>query len=234
MSLDRSLGILAACTAAALLGGCNLVLSERPLFTAADEAAAAPLRPGLWRSDDPKCQVKESRPVQTWPSCASWVLVRSGEILELHAEKKPTTWQSDTFVLAAGDPRILQTQLVGDKGPIYAFTAVKPLRLDDQGRIVAFRSWAVQCGPPPTDAELPDAPLPEGAPHPKAGAPRIKKRDRGTLHPLPGLVMDDEGQNCLAREPAPVRAAAVASEVWAKTEPGPAQQTSHWVRDTLP
>jgi hypothetical protein len=228
MSQERTLRILIACAAAALLGGCNQVYSEKPLFTVADEAGAPPLRPGLWRADDPKCHVTEARPVQDWPHCASWVLVRPGEILEFHGDERPPAWQSISFVLATGDPRILQMASDDDGRPIYWFTAVKPLRLDDQGRIVAFTTWPVQCGPPPTEAE--PGPPPEehrGGEAPAEPLAPHKPGPRVTRHPLPGLEVRDD--NCLAREQGPVRAAAVASKAWEND--GLAQ---HWVRDTLP
>ncbi len=204
---------LRACMILALavaLGGCNMVYSERPLFTAADAVGAPPLRPGLWTTSDPKCRVDEARPVQRWPKCAEWGLVRATDVLEFKADAKPAAWTSTEYVLASGDPRVLQTPFDDKNGSAFIYVALKPLRLDDQGRIVAFTTWTVLCGPPPP-----------------APAPNATDKRRVTLEPLPGLEIKDD--NCIAREPGPVRNAAKASQAWSATS-----QTQHWVRDTLP
>ncbi len=202
---------LAAAALVAGLGGCNMVYSEQPLFTAADAAGAAPLKPGLWLSDDTKCRVRESQPVQTWPKCASWTVVRAGQLLEF----KPPAWTSTDFVLASGEPRVLQAPVTAESGAAFMYAGLEPLRTDPEGRITAFRTWSVQCGPPPPEP-----------PAPPAGQNGPEKRSV-TTQPLPGLEI--KGDNCIAREQGPVRAAAKASKAW---EASPS--SAHWVRDAAP
>ena len=201
--------VAAAALLALTLGGCNLVYSEKPLFGRADEAGAAALRPGLWATSDPKCPFDEGRPIQLWPTCASWTLVRPGQLLEL----KDNAWTSTDYVLAGGDPRVMQAPFTVDKGSAYLYGALKPLRLDAGGRVVAFRTWPVLCGPPPEQKPGADKP--------------VAQQRYVTEHPLPGLTIKDN--DCLAADQGAVRAAAKASESW---ESGPTE--AHWIRDGIP
>ena len=50
--MQRLLFVLAA---ALMLGGCNMVYAEQPLFTAADAASAPAMRPGLWSKRTADC-----------------------------------------------------------------------------------------------------------------------------------------------------------------------------------
>ena len=201
----------AAVLLAIALGGCNVVYSDQPLFTRADEAGAPAMRPGLWLSDDAKCQFDETKPVQRWPTCASWSLVRAGQFLEY----KAPAWTSMDYVLAAGAPRVLQVPFTIEKATAYVYAGLKPLRSDSDGRITAVRTWSAQCGPPPPQ------------PPPGSAAPSDGKQRSVTTQPLPGLEIKDD--NCIARDQGPVRASVTASEAWDTT---PA--TAHWVRDALP
>ena len=98
-------------------------------------------------------------------------------------------------MLASGDPRVGQVQITIDmsagadasasgggeasasvsvtqpKSQPYGYAAIRPTKLDPQGRIVAFASWPVLCGPPP--------------PKDKDG----NDTAMATLHPLPGIEM---------------------------------------------
>jgi len=65
-----------------LLGACNRVHSDQPLFFA-DMAPEAPrLRDGLWiiENGDEPCRFDAARPVTRWPDCADWMPGRVGEI----------------------------------------------------------------------------------------------------------------------------------------------------------
>jgi hypothetical protein len=223
---------LAAILLALTLGGCNVVYSEKPLFVSSDEAGAPQLRQGIWRSSDPSCRFDERRPVQFWPSCAQWSLVRSGEILEL----KGKAWNSTAFVLAAGETRVLQAPFSSESGSVFVYSGVRPLRFDATGRIIEFTSWLAQCGPPPPDGDCSKAAEPAPATPPSststpsakpAGEAQEARRQCVTLQPLPGLEIKDD--NCIARDQSAVRNAAAKSEAW-DTSP----TASHWVRDTLP
>jgi hypothetical protein len=201
---------LAACLAlAALLAACNLVYSERPLFTADDAKGAAPLRTGVWLELDPKCQFDRTQPVTRWPKCAEWILVRPRQILGL--ETKPRAWTAYDYVLAAGEPRVLQVAVPksddADGQLPFVYLGLEARRLDPQGRIIEYRQWTAQCGaPPPQDAKssrgLTQSPLPGLKPAPDAGHP------------------DD----CLAASADAVRGAVSASTAWSNAE------TWQWVR----
>lgn len=205
-----------------LLGACNFVATTEPLFGPADAANAPVLRDGLWLTESADCRVDTRKPVQRWPECAEWGLVRGGERLDFSAAEKgaPAEWESTSFLLASGEPRIMQMAQAStgkDGKPVtsYLYAGVIPTAQDSDGRITAFRSWMVQCGPPPKG---------EG-----------KTKDDQTDAPFPGLILNQadgsEGSipaGCTTSDPQALRNAAVASQ---GLEPPYAVR---WIRDTLP
>lgn len=208
---------LALIGALLLLGGCNMVITQAPLFTTADEAGAPPLRPGVWASTpDASCVFDERTPVSTWPSCANGGVTRDGSIGGFHddGQSKSTLTMMDD-VVAAGDPRVLQLH-VGEAAPSadlsvsgYFYIALRATKTDDQGRITAMTSWPVLCGPPPPNS-----------------ATTSGKMEFGTKAPFPGLVMDQDKTNCTTTSQAALRHAASASEQYSA-----GVSPSHWVRD---
>jgi hypothetical protein len=216
-----------------LLSACNVVMTKEPLFTQADGAGAPTLRQGVWLLfKQPGCDVDESRPFTEWPDCAGGGYVAAANI-SAHKSKAPPDQLEDTpFVLAAGVPRIMQAPVDVDltvqadasasgdatasasaSPPVharpYAYGGVRATRLDDQGRIVAFTLWPVQCGPPPPkDKNGEDV----------AGA---------TKRPLPGIDMKPGDAVCSTKSVSALRGAAKASEAWAPQPPAEA----HWIRD---
>jgi hypothetical protein len=207
-----------------LLGACNMVVSKTPLFSKADTAGLAQLRPGVWR-ETPKdpCDFDETTPFAAWPSCANGFVVNGGQVggYDTDANGKKT-WTSVELVVAGGEPRVMQVLMkdLGVKGlgelpfgPMYLYVAAHPTKSDAQGRIVAFSSWPILCGPPPP----PDAKGPDG-----------NSIRMGTLEPLPGLTMDKDGNNCTTTSQAVVQAAAKSSEQWRKPED---ITEDRWVRD---
>ncbi len=223
---------IACLGAAALLGGCNIVVSPTPVFTAADSVGAPTLRGGLWVSTKPDCAFQETKPLASWPDCADSFMAVAGGLRA--AGEKGRGKPASPYVIAAGDPLVLQAQPDVEVGggadasasggatasasasvtttqsgpPPYVFLAVHPLALDAQGRMIRIEEWPVMCGPPPPDPK-PDTP--------------IDKQSSVTEHPLPGLKI--EGQVCTPAGKAAVLGAAKASRAY-----GPLQ-TSHWVRD---
>jgi hypothetical protein len=216
-----------------LLGACNVVLTKDPLFTHADEAGAPALRPGVWlifREAD--CKFDETRPFVEWPDCAGGGLIAGGEIVNHKSGTPKDVLEKTPVVLAAGDPRIAQlpVEMTADvqasaeasggaaasassSGPAtvrpYGYAAVRPTKLDEVGRIVAFKFWPVDCGPPP--------------PKDKNGADTAL----GTLKPLPGIEMKPGEAVCTTRSKDALRAAAKASEAWADHPIAEAR----WLRD---
>jgi hypothetical protein len=203
----------------ALVGACNMVVTKDPVFTRADEAGASAMRPGVWDGEPPAgCDVDEAKPLADWPACSNGFVVRGdGTIGEFTNQGAKRAWATTDVVLAAGEPRLLQIHLTaGADDPVlpsmYLYGAFEPTRRDDQGRIVAGRSWIVVCGPPPPDG----AKGPDGKPHP------------GTLQPFAGLTMDSDGTNCTPASPAALRNAGQESRSLAAAKDISA---SHWVRD---
>jgi hypothetical protein len=214
-----------------LLGACNVVLTKEPLFTHADEAGAPPLKPGVWLLfKEADCKFDETKPFVDWPDCAGGGLVRPEGITSRKSSHDPSL-EVTPFVLAAGAPRVAQlpvemsvsgeadasasggasasakTSGGGDARP-YAYAGVRPTKLDEAGRIVAFAFWPVDCGPPP--------------PKDKNGADTAL----GTLKPLPGMQMKPGEAVCTTSSKDALRAAAKASEAWTEQIP-----EARWLRD---
>jgi hypothetical protein len=223
----RSTQTLILVSAALMLGGCNLVVSQTPVFQTADAAGAPPFKPGFWASPDPGCTFDESTPFDAWPKCANGSEIQPDAMI---ATVDPTTVTASpdakagsgprkvalAYVLAAGDPRILQIDLhipeagLGELGFFY-FVAVNPTRFDDAGRITAAQLWPVQCGPPPPPQTTQTA----------NGGDMTK--GMVTQHPLPGLKVDNG--ECTPVDKAAVRGAAAPSRAWADNV-----GELHWVR----
>jgi len=217
-----------------LLCACNVVVTKTPLFTAADEAGAPRMKPGVWLiGKDGDCQLDETKPIDAWPSCAGGAVAKPGEMVGYDHKDGQGVWEHTPFVLAAGDPRVAQLQVdvttdvqasaeasggatasasVTPSGPQktkpYAYAGAVATKTDAQGYIVALRYWPVMCGPPP---------------------PKNDKGEdvaMGTLKPLPGMDMRPGDALCTTRSPAALRAAARASRAWADKT-----MEAHWIRD---
>jgi hypothetical protein len=193
-----------------LLGACNRVITDAPLFTASDAPDAPRLREGLWvMLTDDDCRVDTRRPAHRWPGCASPMIVRGGELLGYKQEDgKPGEWERMPFVLAAGEPVVLQFESTEDDGVTYQYFGLEGERMED-GRYAAFRMWPVLCGPPPP-------------PTPKGEATRYV-----TLQPLPGMTIRED--NCTTTSAGSVFAAAAASKAWSEDF-----ARARWVRATWP
>jgi hypothetical protein len=201
------------------LGGCNMVVTQTPMFTKADGAGAPGFRPGVWRGkSDAGCAFDETSPLDSWPSCANGALVDDDAISMIKTVNGERTVAARIgYVLTAGEPRILQLSVAGLTPGFglslsgYLYGGVQPTKTDDRGRIIAYTTWFVACGPPPS---------------PVAGSSPNKIRF-ATLSPFPHLVMDKGGQNCTPISVAALRNAAVES---AKL-PGDLPSQTRWVRD---
>ncbi|MBS0295674.1 MAG: hypothetical protein JSR45_05130 [Proteobacteria bacterium] len=215
MSTRVCLAAVAALLAVAL-SGCNLVVSEKPMFSAADARAAPVLRPGVWTSADSDCAFDPKAAISTWPQCANASIVTRTEI------RSPTdASKTAPYLIVAGDPLVMQAKalLEGDikandgATELYFYLGFQPVDFDEQHRITAMRAWFVQCGPPPAE---PPAPKPGEKPNPRAYA---------TAKPLPGMAVQDTGM-CTPTNGAAVLRAAGPSEAW-----GRPHLTARWVRD---
>ncbi len=216
-----------ACLAlTAALGGCNLVLSEKPMFTAADAAGAPVLRDGVWAAPDKGCDFDQTKPIDQWPKCAGGDVVGGSVMRPIQRKDDDEGFSGglstdpSTFILAAGDPRVMQATITiegrkGEKQTVYAYLGLEPLAYDAQGRIVKLDGWLVQCGPPPEEDDEP----------PAKDKPLKLEDAMVARHPLPGLTVADG--NCTPRDKAAVRNAAKASKAWKD----PDQMPTYWVRD---
>ncbi len=191
------------------LAGCNSLVSTDPWYTRADAARAPQLRDGLWRLEDPSqpCSVDEAKPIGDWPDCTGALFIRGARLTLLSdkgGEHAPETME---FLVAAGDPMIVQLHDPEAKTNGFAYLWLRATKLDDRRRAIAIRGWTVACKPPPATNQ---ADATNAAPPP--------------AH-YPGL--SDQDGNCTADSRASVQAAAAASE-----RDFPSDVTvAHWVRD---
>lgn len=209
--VDWTLKGLAAAALSLGLSACNLVVTTEPTFAPSDAAGAPVLREGLWANIEGECDVDLSKPADSWPECADSIVVRDSAMTGKGKDGKPFTIP---FVLAAGDPRVMQIDIddPDTKAKLYIYLGVKPRSHDDKGRITAYSGWVVQCGPPPPkDAKRAN------------GQPRY-----GSLKPTPGMIMDDEDSGCKPSNKAALTRAAKASEHY---EESGKDGVSRWVRD---
>jgi hypothetical protein len=191
-------------------GACAVVGSERPLFAAADGRGQSALRAGLWAMPDEDCTFDTAAKSREWNDCANATFVSSATFSERpndHGEDRETL----RYVLAGGDPRVLQIQAPeGEKNPNYAYAGLRPLRADEAGRIVEARVWLAMCEPPVD--------------------PTAAREDKPERSPLPaGLVRDREGPGCTAASAAAARGAVSRSEAWASDRDF--TLIARWVRD---
>ncbi|KQW83120.1 hypothetical protein [Brevundimonas sp. Root1279] len=213
-----------------LLGACtNMVRSETPWFGPADAIGAPALRDGVWAAVDPECAFDTHLALEEWPDCAQRRIVRGGEELNLNrsggGDRVDYNWSSEAFVLTAGELRINQRACgephglrEAEESPessavdeavsrlVYCYAALRAEALDADGRIVAFTTWPIWCGPQPAQGE---------------GNPNV------TNKPFPGLTV--VGEYCVADDVAALRAAATATEMLL---PDPRQRARfRWIRD---
>jgi hypothetical protein len=89
--------LIAGCALA--LTACEVVESERPLFSGGGPAPAE----GLWALLAENCSAPQTTAVHRWPSCATPFWVEGDQLITLSPAP-----QRMTFVVAPGSPAILQ------------------------------------------------------------------------------------------------------------------------------
>ena len=138
--------------AAQVLVACTGVASTTPWFGPADSAGAPRLREGVWRIAQPAdkpCAVDETRPLENWPDCAMGLVVTSSQIIASRGgDDGQTEHDAFPYVLAAGDPPILQLEDTSGAAPSYIYIWLQPTKRDADGRMVQARGWRVLCAPP--------------------------------------------------------------------------------------
>jgi hypothetical protein len=150
----RSVGVCAAVALAAqALVACTGVASTTPWFGPADAAGSPRLREGVWRlaqpADKPCPAFDETRPLDAWPDCAMGLVVTASEIKAMHrGDGGRTETEAFPYVLAAGDPPILQLADTSEATTGYLYVWLQPTKRGADGRVVELRGWRVLCGPP--------------------------------------------------------------------------------------
>jgi hypothetical protein len=192
--------------AALALGGCNVVQTTTPLYTAADAKGAPLLKPGLWRTEG-VC----ARQTPPSPTCVEPPLMVSADRFSVvippnvpaeqrNSEIGRIVQQGFPYELIATDPLVLQTNAHGPDTPggpatdHYVYAVLEPLERDPDGRIIAAQFWLVQCGPAPKPGD--------------ANYGASDDEHYVTNHPLPGLTM--VGEMCAPRDRKAFEAAAKA------------------------
>ena len=131
-----------------LLGACNMVISESPLFAERDAAKLKP-RDGIWLSDDPDCHFDRALPEAQWPGCAIWLIVRSSGRELLLQDGKGQAQEARYFV-ARGRPTIVQIlwrdEAKEDGKSFYVFFGLEPGPNQPDGTFVTASSWEAKCG----------------------------------------------------------------------------------------
>lgn len=209
--MKRFLALLAA---AFCLTGCGVVTSTRPFLGPADAQGTPGLKPGLWAVVEPGCRFNTAAAAAKWPECASPLDIREGVVTDLKAKGEGGALDHPiVFILAVGDPMIIQAQMPADgpPGPAdFVYAGLRALATDDSGVITRARIWPALCAKPQA----------------KAG-PGLPPR------PLPGLTMlQGPAANCLARNRGALRNAVETSERWVFDEGQTSEGlTAQWVRD---
>jgi len=132
----------------ALLGACNMAISETPVFAERDAATLTP-RDGIWLSDDADCSFDPNQPEAQWPGCAMWLIVdSSGRELLLQDGKGEA--QQARYVIAKGHPTIVQIlwrdEAKEDGKTFYVFFGIEPGPPQRDGTFISVSSWEVKCG----------------------------------------------------------------------------------------
>ncbi len=188
MRLRSGLGLVALLA----LGGCNVVATDTPMFTAADGAGAPAIRSGVWRQDKTDCAFDEALPQNRWPKCA---------------DAQPGVADPPFWLEVNGDPALLQLPFpksaIKDTGTSYLYAAYRPTKRDRHGRVIAMKLWLVRCGPAAADTDGAAASAAAAAPAPPT---------------WPGLTMSSDGNTCTPDGTAPLRNAARGSEAEADAD----------------
>jgi hypothetical protein len=121
-------------------GAVDQLHSNHPILAAAADAPA--LREGVWLfTDDDGCPVDVRSATRSWPDCAHWAVVRGGAISERFGQGDHPDPEWSPFVVAAGEPAILQ--LGADDA--FSYELLQTIDQDENGMIVEARRWPVLC-----------------------------------------------------------------------------------------
>lgn len=229
------------------LGACSVVSTERPMFGPADAKDAPVLKAGLWALPERGCRFKARADPAKWPECVQAVEIRDGTIRDLKPEvdaqrKHQARVGGDKpmgYLIAAGDPPVMQVETAGDGAPSYFYFGLRPMASDADGSIIRAQGWIALCKNPNAPPPAPVQALPPAKTLPRTARGRRGSRVAKAAPPpsnglLPGLV-PTPGSGCTASAAGAIAKAVAANEAWAftgdKDETG---WTAVWVRDVEP
>jgi len=134
--------LLAIC---ALLGACNAALSDHPMFLDSDRSTKLVIEDGLWFRVGPGCAVYPSKPTDSWPKCADWVIFDHNLAVK-SSDSKPGEGPEDVFIVD-GTPPIIQARVrTNGSDVVYGFLALDAKAHSAAGRITDGKVWMVPCG----------------------------------------------------------------------------------------
>ena len=130
-----------------LLGACNMVISEAPMFAESDRSTLAP-KGGIWLAEMDDCKFDASKPESEWPGCALWLVVRNSGREVLMSDGKGQSQRID-FLIAVGTPAVVQGKWIDEaKEPEVAYYGYYGIEWRQLGvdPFAAASIWAVRCG----------------------------------------------------------------------------------------
>lgn len=195
-----------------LLGGCaTQVSSQTPWFSVQDTRDAPAVRSGWWMIDDTECHFSVEDSNRLWPDCAKDAIpLPSGDRLILQGPGQ----HAFGLLLVTGDPPILQltsppVDPTSTSRQMYA--GFHALQKDHEGRVTEFMVWPALCG--------------------EQGRPtKDRPYQMTTKRAWPGLVMGENGDECIAMDVAALREAVRRSPRKGDWTPAPVR----WLRDWRP
>jgi hypothetical protein len=129
----------------ALLGACNVAMSDKPLFGEPQRSSALRLEDGIWTLDKPECVADLAKPRKDWPACIDWVIVNGNKAL-LGSDSKPGDGPEDILIVD-GKPPLLQAKVTtSGSPPTWGYLVFHPQATSKTGRVTAVEVWAVACG----------------------------------------------------------------------------------------
>ena len=128
-----------------LLGGCNVAMSDKPLFAEAQRSPTLLLADGIWTLDKLDCVADLAKPRKEWPKCVDWVIVSDNKAV-LGSDSKPGDGPQDIMIVD-GKPPLLQAKVTTTNSPpAWGYLVFNPQSAAKNGRITAVQVWAVACG----------------------------------------------------------------------------------------
>ena len=127
------------------LAGCNIAVSDKPVFGEAQRSTVR-LKDGYWVIAEQGCKYDSTKPVDSWPGCADWIVIAGNQIVR--ERDKNVFGVEPALLIAVGEPLIMQIFSKSERGeqPFYSFGAIEPKAATPGGEVAAMQVWVVECG----------------------------------------------------------------------------------------